>query len=126
MFENDDLHYGLGYSKNTNLTTKLFPGAIYNSYQMNIYIQVFDSDSAFSVLKILGNVTVIPDVNYLDSVINRIISSDPMFISNIILNEGSYTESIQELQSIAALINERSLSDKLGLILNQTGNFEFD
>ena len=119
MFLNDQLHYGLGYSTTSNLTTKLFPGAIYNSYQMNVYIQVIDEEGAFSTFKIEQPVTVIPDVTNLKSMIQKIINEDPYFISNIILNEGSYLGSIQELQSICALLNEQSLSDKLGLILKK-------
>ena len=120
MFVNDQLHYGLGYSLINKFTTKLFPGAIYNSYQMNVYIQVIDRDGAFTTFKIEQPVTVMPDVANLQSVITRLISEDPFFISNIILNEGSYLGSIQELQSICALLNQQSLADKVGLITNKT------
>ena len=85
---------------------------------MTIYIQVYDNDGAFSILQVAHPVSVIPDVTKLNVVIKKIIDADPYFISNIILNEGSFSESIQELQSISALLNERSLSDKLGLISN--------
>ena len=120
MFLNDQLHYGLGYSLNTNLTTKLFAGAIYNSYQMSIYIQVFDSNGAFTTYVINQPVTVLPDISVLESNINKIISRDPFLSTNIILNQGSYLNSIQELQLISSLLNQQSLADKFGLISNMS------
>jgi hypothetical protein len=41
-----------------------------------------------------------------------------LFETNIILNEGSSMKSIQEVQRISSLLNDQSLSDKLGLISN--------
>ncbi len=85
---------------------------------MNIYIQVYDNEGAFSILEVAHPVHVVPDITKLDTTITKIINADPIFISNIILNEGSFSESIQELQSISALLNERSMSDKLGLSMH--------
>ena len=65
-------------------------------------------------------VRVVPDVAYLENVIEKIISGDPYFSSNIILNEGAFVQSIQELQSISSLLNEQSLSDKAGLSQSQS------
>ena len=65
-------------------------------------------------------VRVVPDVVYLENVIEKIISGDPYFSSNIILNEGAFVQSIQELQSISSLLNEQSLSDKVGLLQLQS------
>ena len=119
-FQNDELHYGLGYSTNTNLTTRLFPGAIYDSYKLDIYIQAYDVDGAYRILQVTPPVRVVPDVVYLGSVIEKIISGDPYYSSNIILNEGAFVQSIQELQSISSLLNEQSLSDKVGLLQLQS------
>jgi hypothetical protein len=44
-------------------------------------------------------------------------TEDPSSDTNIILNEGSFIKSIQEIQRISSLLNDQSLSDKLGLIL---------
>ena len=91
---------------------------------MNIYIQVYDSNNAFTIFQIAQTVTVIPDVTYLDAAIQKTTASDPYFASNVILHEGSFLSSLQELQKLASLLNERSLSDKLGLILNTTGKIK--
>ena len=50
--------------------------------------------------------------------IENLISGQTAFISNQILSQGSFLESIQELQKIASILNQQSLSDKKGLVLN--------
>jgi hypothetical protein len=48
---------------------------------------------------------------------NDLIEENPLLDSNIILNEGIFVNSIQEIQRITSLLNDESISDKLGLIL---------
>lgn len=109
---------GLGYSSNGVLPVKLFSGAIYDSYQTKIYVQIYDNDEAFSIYEIPQAVIVLPDLTSIQSLMNKLIENDPNFNVNMILNEGSYLLSIQEIQSISSLLNEQSLSDKLGMVLN--------
>jgi len=109
---------GLGYSSSGSLSTKLFSGAVYDSYQMNVYIQIYDNDTAFGVYEIEQAITVYPDFSNFQTEIEQLITQSPLFRTNIILNEGSYLQSIQEIQRISSILNEQSLSDKLGLILN--------
>ena len=108
----------MGYSSNGVLSTKLFSGAVYDSYQMNVYIQIYDNDTAFGVYEIEQAITVYPDFSNFQTEIEQLITQSPLFRTNIILNEGSYLQSIQEIQRISSMLNEQSLSDKLGLILN--------
>jgi len=117
-FLNEQLNLGLGYSSNGVLQTTLFSGAVYDSYQMNLYVQIYDNDKAFAIFEITQSITVIPDTSNLQLTIDQLIKQTPYFITNIILSEGSYLSSIQEIQRISSLLNEQSLSDKLGLILN--------
>ena len=56
----------------------------------------------------------------LQSIKDKLILNDPFFGTNIILNEGAYLSSIQELQSISSLLSDESLSDKVGLIRNDS------
>ncbi len=77
-------------------------------------------DGAYTILQVTPPVRVVPDVAHLENTIEKIISGDPCFSSNIILNEGAFVESIQELQSISSLLNEQSLSDKVGLLQSQS------
>ena len=114
----DQLNLGLGYSKTGILKTTLFSGAVYNSYQMKVYAQIYDDDKAFAIYEIPQSITVLPDYANLQTTIDQLISKNPLFSTNIILNEGSYLLSIQEIQRLSSLLNEQSLSDKLGLILN--------
>ena len=108
----------MGYSSNGVLSTRLFSGAVYDSYQMNVYIQIYDNDTAFGVYEIEQAITVYPDFSNFQTEIEQLITQSPLFRTNIILNEGSYLQSIQEIQRISSMLNEQSLSDKLGLILN--------
>jgi hypothetical protein len=114
----DQLHLGLGYSTTGLLTTRLFSGAVYNSSQLKVYAQIYDNDKAFAIYEIPQSITVLPNYSNLDTTIDKLISKNPLFSTNIILNEGSCLLSIQEIQRITSLLNEQSLSDKLGLILN--------
>ncbi len=111
----------MGYSTNGNLTTKLFSGAVYNSYQMKLYVQIYDNDKAFAIYEILQPITVLPDYSNFETTIQQLITRNPHFSTNVILNEGSFLLSIQEIQRISSLLNDQSLSDKFGLVLNGSG-----
>jgi hypothetical protein len=116
---NDSVEYGLGYNSRLNETfdVKLFAGAIYNSNRMNLYIQVYDNDGAFSIFNIPHCITVNSHETNLTSLMNDLITDNPLSDTNIILYEGSFKESGQEIQRISSLLNDQSFSDKLGLIL---------
>ena len=62
------------------------------------------------------NVTVVPDFSNFQATMNNLIARSPSFAVNKILNEGSFLASLQEIQAISSLLNEQSLSDKLGLL----------
>ena len=89
---------------------------------MSIYIQVYDTDNAFRIWYINTPVKVEPDTQYLENTTEKIISGDPFFSTNVILNKGSYSESIQEIQSLASLLNVKSSSDKYGLVLQRNSS----
>jgi hypothetical protein len=93
---------------------------VYNSYQIQIYVQINDNDGAFKTYEIEQPIIVMPDFQNLELVKEKLILADTSFIDNIILNEGNYLNSIQVLQSLSSLINDQSLSDKVGL--NQNPN----
>ncbi len=116
---NDSVEYGLGYNKQINVTfeVKLFAGAVYNSNQLNLYVQVYDNDGAFTIYEIPQSIIVYPHETNLTTLMNDLITENPLLDSNVILYEGSFKESIQEIQRISSLLNDQSLSDKLGLIL---------
>ena len=109
----------MGYNSRLNETfdVKLFAGAIYNSNQMNLYVQVYDNDGAFTIYEMPQPIAIYPNETNLTSLMNDLITENPSFESNINLYEGSFLKSIQEIQRISSLLNDQSLSDKLGLIL---------
>ena len=126
MYLHDQIHYGLGFTATGILQTYLFPGAIYNSHQMNIYAQIYDAENAYTIYNFPSSITVIPDGNeHLNTLEDRLISQDPTLEINIALNENSNKNQkvFVQLQYIIDLLNEQSLSDKLGLIMcnNKTG-----
>ena len=104
----------MGSSRNGQLETRLFPG--YASNQAKIYVQIYDNDEAFAVYEIQNPITILADRNNFTYTLSKIISRDPLFETNRILNEGSYLPSLQEIQTISSLINDQSLADKFGLI----------
>jgi hypothetical protein len=114
---------GLGYSSNGILTTTLFSGAVYDSYQMRLHVQIYDNDKAFAIYEINQPLTVVPDYSNFETTIQQLNTRNPHFSTNVILNEGSFLLSIQEIQRISSLLNDQSLSDKYGLVLNGSGSF---
>jgi hypothetical protein len=82
-----------------------------------LYVQVYDNDGTFTIYEIPQSVTVYPHETNLTSLMNDLTTENPSFESNINLYEGSFLKSIQEIQRISSLLNDQSLSDKLGLIL---------
>lgn len=91
---------------------------------MSIYAQVYDTNDAFTIYQISNEITVLPDISNLNTLMEQIINSDTSFLSNLILYEGNYVTSIQELQRISSLLNELSMSDKYGLILNRSSKLK--
>ena len=66
-------------------------------------------------------ITVFPEEEPLTQLcMNDIISGDTSNSINQILYEGSYLDSLQEIQRISSEMNLQSLQDKLGVILNSS------
>ncbi len=104
----------MGSSRNGHLETRLFPG--YASNQAIIYVQIYDNDEAFAVYGIQNPITILADRDNFTNTLSKLISHDLLFETNRILNEGSYLQSLQEIQTISSLLNDHSLADKFGLI----------
>ena len=91
---------------------------------MNIYAQIYDANGAFETYYFNQKITVYPeDSNQIEIIMEKLISGDPNFFINQILITRSYLESLQEMQRIASELNEKSMQDKLGVIIN-TSKFE--
>jgi hypothetical protein len=114
------MNYGLGYLKtnsnpyaSTSITTKLFAGAVYDSYKMYVYAQVYDENDAFTVFSIDEPVIVVPDYN--DVIVDRV----KLKLESKTLESETNLERIAGIQRISSLLNLQSLEDKLG-IMNQS------
>jgi hypothetical protein len=115
IFAQSKLHYGFGNSRTPSLKFKSFSGAIYDSNQMSIYVQVYDSDGAFSIFNLeKTTLTVAGDLenSNFTSFTQRLVTGDLSIETNRILDEGAYLPSIQEIQRMASMLNEQSLDDK--------------
>ena len=109
------MEFFIGYSADGVFHTKLFSGAVYDAYKIQIIAYVYDNDDAFSVYEIEQEIVVLPDISDLNTMINQLVSMDPNLHSNKVLNEGSLVSSIHTIQSVSSLLSEKSLSDKIGL-----------
>ena len=87
---------------------------------MNIIVQVYDNNGAFTTYEIETPITVLPDLTNLETIMDKLISADPYFSLNIILNQGSFIKSIQIIQTVSSILNTQSYSHKLGMILNKS------
>jgi hypothetical protein len=83
-------------------------------------VQIFDDDGAYTIYHLNQNITVTPYLLNLTMTIENLNAGDPFLRPNDILSQGSYLLSVQETQQIASLLNQQSLSDKLGLISNDS------
>ena len=114
------MHFGLGFSKSSSFSTNIFAGPSCDSYQKVIYVQVYDNDGAFTTYEIPVSITVNPDLTDIETVMEKLISFEPYFSTNILLSQGSYLESIQIIQKISSLLNIQSNSEKFALFLNNS------
>ena len=92
---------------------------------MNIYVQIYDNQGAFNLFEIKEPIRVTPYLANLTYIMDNLILANAYFSTNIIMHEGNYLKSLQELQSIASLLNEQSLRDKYGLVLKNNSFFNY-
>ena len=88
---------------------------------MNLFIQVYDNEGAFTIYNLPESITVFPNDANFTVTIDKLITRDSKFETNVILSEGSFISSVQEIQTISSILNAQSLSDKFGLILAGSG-----
>jgi hypothetical protein len=100
---------------------------VYDTYKMSFYAQIYGSNEVYTIFNFTDTISIIPDVNCNLSLIEkRLISKDLTLSTIVILNEGSSLKRSQEIQNLAGLLNEQSLSDQLGSIrFNNYTNLKF-
>ena len=92
---------------------------------MHVFVQVYDNNGAFTIYEIESPITVNPDLSNLTNIISNLISANPYFLTNKILNEGSYLQFLQEMLVISSLLNEQSLRDKFGLVSKYNSSLNY-
>ena len=107
----------MGFSSDGIFETKLFAGAVYDSYKMKVFARICDDENAFSTFEIPIKIIVTPDLTMIGNIVNKLLYKDTSFLTNKILIEGSNLPSIQEIQIVSSLLNEQSWQDKQALKL---------
>ena len=107
---------GLGSSENGALETQLPQGAVYDSYNMFISVEIIDQDDGVTYYDIQNPVVVKPNISLVNSMIDRLISADPKLPQNVDLFKGDSQLSVQTILSISSVLNGQSLSDKKALL----------
>ena len=120
---NDPMDIGLGANVDGVMTTQLFEGAIYDSYRMRIYVQIFDDDDGFTIHSITQYVTVVADLSDLQTKMAQLVSASPNAEFNRNLNSGLQMLAVRDIQSLSAMLNSQSLSDKLATVNGQYSLF---
>jgi len=121
---NDQMHIGLGLSKNGVLSAKLPQGAFYDSDRLKIYVKIVDNDDGVSYYDIPTPLTVRADNSNLMSQLGNMLNSDDSK-SDLKKNlaSGLSQSNIQQLLSISSMLNSLSFNDKSSL--NSSKFFRF-
>lgn len=106
---------GLGYSTNGSLSTALPQGAVYDSYNLYISVEIVDDNEGIAYFDIATPVVVSPDTTYVQNIIDSLINIDPKLSQNAQMFKGDSQLSMQIILSISSVLNGKSLSDKKGL-----------
>ena len=112
----DQMSIGLGYSTKGSLSTTLPQGAIYDSYNLYISVEIVDDNEGIAHFDIAIPVVVSPDTTYVQNIISSLIHIDPKLSQNAKKFKGDSQLSIQTILSISSVLNGKSLSDKKGLL----------
>ena len=107
---------GLGSSEDGVLETQLPQGAVYDSYNMFMSVEIIDQDDGVAYYHIQNPVVVKPNMSFVNSMIDQLISADPKLPQNVDLFKGDSQLSIQTILSISSVLNGQSLSDKKAII----------
>ena len=107
--------YGIGYSFDGNLITKLFPGAIYDFNKLNIIVKIYDNDNAFTLYEINQPLIIIKEDLIQQEI--EIEFDNLIYDINRILNQGNYLSTLEEIQRLNGLMNIISYIHKYRLKL---------
>ena len=112
----DQMSIGLGYSTNGTLSTTLPQGAVYDSYNLYISVEIVDDNEGIAYFDIATPIVVSPDTTYVQNIISSLINIDPKLSLNAQMFKGNSQLSMQTILSISSVLNGKSLSDKKGLL----------
>jgi hypothetical protein len=107
---------GIGSSETGTLLTQLPQGAVYDSYNMYVSIEIVDQDDGISYYAIQNPIVVAPNMSLVNSMIDKLISAHPKLPQNVDLFKGDSQLTIQTILSISSVLNGQSLSDKKALV----------
>jgi hypothetical protein len=121
---NEQMHVGLGFSKNGELSAKFPQGAFYDSDKMKIYVKIVDNDDGVTYYDIPNPITVRAEttnlMNQLASMLKPDNSKSELKKS---LASGLSQSNVQQLLSISSMLNTLSFNDKTSLNSSKSLHF---
>jgi hypothetical protein len=108
----------LGFNKNGKIKVKLPQGPRYDSNRLYLHVRVVDNDNGAQIYYLPNAITVLPERQYVDMLIDSFIQDNPLSIFNQELSIGSFQKSLQNVLFISSYLNEESLENRLSYLEN--------
>lgn len=99
---------------------KLPQGPTYDSNRLYLHVRVIDNDNGAQIYYLPNAITVLPERQYVDVLIESFIQDNPLSIFNQELSIGSFQKSLRNVLFISSYLNEESLENRLSYIQNST------
>jgi hypothetical protein len=121
---NDTKSLGVGHSANGLLNTILPQGAIYSSYELNMYVQIFDNDYGNSYFYFDYPIKVRPNTSFIDKLMMDVKNNIPINVND--LYGATSQEAVQQLLSYSSILNTKSSEASLKAGIENTPIFGED
>jgi len=108
----------LGFNKNGKIKVKLPQGPKYDSNRLYLHVRVIDNDNGAKIYYLTNAITVLPERQYVDILIESFLQDNPLSVFNQDLSIGSFQKSLQNILFISSYLNEESLENRLFYIQN--------
>lgn len=105
----------IGSNSIGSISSQLPVGAVYDSYNLYISVNIIDNDNGVTTYQIANPVVVQPAQSDLASIIQQLLDPNSANSLNSILYSGNSQLTTQTILSISSMLNGASLSDQLAL-----------
>jgi hypothetical protein len=112
----------LGFSKNGNIKVKLPQGPKYDNNQLYLHVRVVDNDNGAQVYYLPNAITVLPERQYINMLIESFIQDNPFSIFNQEMSIGLFQKSLQNVLFISSYLNEEFEENRIPYLQNSKIN----